>query len=89
MPTPTPMPLDDLRWPWIALQDYANLAKQQRGLHATGFEFMRLAGNIEGTISNFHRLVDGYLAGLDPERLVAGAHQVSGRISAELRDLGF
>ena len=87
--TPTPMAADDPRWPWIPPQDFSNLPKQQRGLHATGFDYMRLAGEIEGIIGNFHRLLDGYLAGVDPELLVEGAKQVSGRISTEIRDLGF
>ena len=38
--------------------------KQQKGLHAKGFEYMRLSDEIEGLISNFERVVDGFLAGL-------------------------
>jgi phenylpropionate dioxygenase-like ring-hydroxylating dioxygenase large terminal subunit len=54
---------DDARWPPIPAQDFSNLPRQQRGLHATGFEFMRLSPTMEGHISNFHRVIDGYLAG--------------------------
>ena len=50
--------------PPIPTQDFSNLPRQQRGLHARGFEYMRLAEQIEGHISNYHRLIDGYLAGL-------------------------
>ena len=54
---------DDPRWPPIPAQDFSNLPKQQKGLHSKGFEFMRLSSKIEGLISNFERVVDGFLAG--------------------------
>jgi hypothetical protein len=34
-------------------------------------------------------LIDGYLAGLDHERLLHAAQQASGPIDAPVRDLGF
>ena len=61
---PEPMAHDDPRIPPIPTQDFSNLPRQQKGLHARGFEYMRLSEEIEGHISNFHRVIDGYLAGL-------------------------
>ena len=40
----------------------------RRGLHARGFEYMRLSERAEGHIVNFERTVDGFLAGLPHER---------------------
>jgi phenylpropionate dioxygenase-like ring-hydroxylating dioxygenase large terminal subunit len=68
---------DDPRVPPIPTQDFSNLPRQQRGLHARGFEFMRLSGQIEGHISNYHRLIDGYLAGLPHDRLRKGLEVVN------------
>ena len=68
---------DDPRVPPIPTQDFSNLPRQQRGLHARGFEFMRLARQIEGHISNYHRLLDGYLAGLPHDRLRKGLEVVN------------
>ena len=65
-PRPTPPEVwecDDPRWPAIPAQDFSNLPRQQRGLHARGFEYMRLSSGLEGHISNFQRTIDGYLAG--------------------------
>jgi phenylpropionate dioxygenase-like ring-hydroxylating dioxygenase large terminal subunit len=60
---------DDPRWPPIPTQDFSNLPRQQRGLHARGFDYMRLSSGLEGHISNFERTVDGFLAGLPHESL--------------------
>jgi phenylpropionate dioxygenase-like ring-hydroxylating dioxygenase large terminal subunit len=87
--TPTPMGPDDPRWPPIPTQDFSNLPRQQRGLHTKGFEFMRLSNQMEGLIGNYQRLIDGYLAGLDYERLLPAAHKVSGCIDVPIADLGF
>ena len=53
-------------------QDFSNLPRQQRGLHAKGFEYMRLSEQAEGHIVNFERTIDGFLAGLPYERAAAG-----------------
>ena len=37
------------RWPPIPAQDFSNLPRQQQGLHAKGFEYMRLSEQAEGT----------------------------------------
>jgi hypothetical protein len=72
-PGPLPVPerweSDDKRWPPIPRQDFGNLPRQQRGLHARGFEYMRLSEQAEGHISNFHRTIDGFLAGLSHKKL--------------------
>ena len=87
--TPTPMSFDDPRWPPIPKQDFSNLPRQQRGLHTKGFEFMRLSNMVEGLISNYHRLIDGYLTGLDYDKLTPAANKVSGCIDVGIVDLGF
>jgi phenylpropionate dioxygenase-like ring-hydroxylating dioxygenase large terminal subunit len=63
LPPPQPWAHDDPRVPPIPTQDFSNLPRQQKGLHARGFEYMRLSEDIEGHISNFHRTIDGYLEG--------------------------
>ncbi len=68
---------DDSRWPPIPAQDFSNLPRQQRGLHAKGFEYMRLSERAEGHISNFERTVDGFLAGLPYERLLPALRAVN------------
>jgi phenylpropionate dioxygenase-like ring-hydroxylating dioxygenase large terminal subunit len=68
-PVPERWESDDERWPPIPRQDFSNLPKQQRGLHAQGFEFMRISEQAEGHISNLHRTIDGYLAGLSHKKL--------------------
>jgi len=85
---PKPMEYDDPAWPPIPKQDFSNLPRQQRGLHSTGFDYMRLSQDMEGLISNNHRLIDGYLAGADREKLLAAAHKVSGAIDVPIADLG-
>ncbi len=77
---PTPMAPDDPRWPIIPLQDFSNLPRQQRGLHAKGFEYMRLAKGVEAMISNVERLVDGYIAGVDHKRLLHATQLTTGRV---------
>jgi phenylpropionate dioxygenase-like ring-hydroxylating dioxygenase large terminal subunit len=69
-PVPEAWAHDDPRWPPIPAQDFSNIPKQQRGLHARGFEYLRLSEEIEGHISNNHRVIDGFLAGLPYERLL-------------------
>jgi len=86
--TPTPMAPDDPRWPPIPPQDFANLPRQQRGLHSKGFEFMRLSNQMEGLIGNYHQLIDGYLSGRNSAELVSAAHKVSGSIDRPVVELG-
>ena len=74
---PEPWAHDDPRWPPIPAQDFSNLPRQQRGLHAKGFQYMRLSETMEGHISNFHRTIDGYLAGLPYEKLLPALSEVN------------
>ena len=62
----------------IPRQDYSNIPLQQKGMHSEGFEFMRLAKNVEGLISNYQRLIDGYIDGAPAEKL-AQANRALGR----------
>ncbi len=89
LPTPEPWAADDSRWPSIPAQDFSNLPRQQKGLHTKGFDFMRLSKEGEGIIGNYHRLIDGYLAGLGSDQLLAAVQKVSGPIETPVRDLGF
>jgi nitrite reductase/ring-hydroxylating ferredoxin subunit len=68
---------DDPRLPPILAQDFSNLPKQQRGLHAKGFEYMRLSERAEGHISNYQRTIDGFLAGLPHEKLLHALQSVN------------
>jgi phenylpropionate dioxygenase-like ring-hydroxylating dioxygenase large terminal subunit len=91
--TPSPPDVwesDDPRWPMIPSQDFSNLPKQQRGLHAKGFEYMRLSSDLEGHISNFQRTIDGYLAGLPQSALVPAVQAVNVYpFDRPIADLGF
>jgi hypothetical protein len=84
---PTPRAPDDPSWPPIPGQDFSNIPKQQKGLHNRGFEYMRLAKSIEGLISNFERVVDGFLAGLPSETLVPAIQKTNTTIDVPLVDL--
>jgi phenylpropionate dioxygenase-like ring-hydroxylating dioxygenase large terminal subunit len=81
---------NDPRWPPIPTQDFSNLPRQQKGLHAKGFEYMRLSEGLEGHISNFQRTVDGFLAGLPHDRLVRAMQSVNVYpFDRPIADLGF
>jgi hypothetical protein len=81
---------DDPRWPPIPTQDFSNLPRQQKGLHAKGFEYMRLNERLEGQISNLQRTVDGFLAGLPYERLLPALRSVNvAPFDKPILDLGF
>ena len=75
-------------YPEIPRQDYSNIPKQQLGLHAEGFEFMRLAKGVEGMISNYQRVIDGYLKGLPPEKLAKATSALSSNFDGPLVDIG-
>jgi len=85
---PTWLAYDSKEYPQIPQQDYSNLPLQQLGLHAKGFEFMRLSRTVEGLISNYQRLIDGYLAGLDQDRLVKASQSVNGSFNVPIADIG-
>jgi len=76
-PVPETWECDDPRWPPIPAQDFSNLPRQQKGLHSKGFEYMRLSELNEGHISNYHRVIDGFLAGLPYEKLLPALRKVN------------
>ena len=86
---PTVLPHDSKDFPEIPRQDYDNLPIQQLGLHNGGFDYMRLSHMKEGLISNYHRLIDGYLAGLEPEKLARAQNVVNSGFEAPILDIGF
>ena len=88
--TPERWEADDPRWPPIPAQDFSNLPRQQKGLHAKGFEYMRLSERSEGHISNFERTLDGFLAGLPYERLLPALRSVNiAPFEKPIVDIGF
>jgi len=90
-PTPPEVwEVGDPRLPPIPTQDFSNLPRQQRGLHARGFEYLRLSEQIEGGISNFERTVDGYLAGLPYEQLLPALRAINvNPLEQPVADLGW
>ena len=58
-------------------------------LRSGEIEYQRIATLHEGIISNFERLIDGYLAGLDSDLLVKAAHAVNGGSFGPIADIGF
>jgi len=84
---PTPKAPDDPSWPPIPGQDFSNIPKQQRGLHNRGVDNMRLAARIEGLISNFERVVDGFLGGLPYDRLLPAIGKTHNTIDVPIADL--
>jgi hypothetical protein len=76
--------------PPIPTQDFSNLPRQQKGLHSHSFEFMRLSAGIEGHISNFHRTIDGYLAGRPHDELLLALKQLNlNPLERPVVDIGF
>jgi nitrite reductase/ring-hydroxylating ferredoxin subunit len=86
---PTFLPYDSPDFPPIPRQDYSNIPLQQLGLHSAGFEFMRLSKDIEGLISNYERIIDGYLSGVAPEKLAKATQLLGGNFDGKILDLGF
>lgn len=80
---PTVLPYDSDQFPPIPRQDYSNIPVQQKGLHAKGFEFMRLSKEKEGMISNYNRIIDGYLADAPREKLAAATHTLGGNFDGQ------
>jgi hypothetical protein len=89
-PQPELWNYDDPRWPPIPAQDFSNLPRQQKGLHAQGFDYMRLSERAEGGVANLERLVDGFLAGLSYDALLPGLQVVNvNPLEQPIQDLGF
>lgn len=87
--TMTLLPHDSKDFPPIPRQDYDNLPLQQLGLHAQNFDYMRLSHKVEGMISNYERLIDGYLGGVEPAKLAAASAIVNSGFDAPILDIGF
>ncbi|EUA09908.1 rieske domain protein [Mycobacterium kansasii 732] len=49
---------------------------------------MRLSNQIEGLISNFERVIDGFLAGLPYDTLLPAIAQTNTTIDVPIADLG-
>ncbi len=85
---PTVLPFDSQEFPPIPRQDYSNIPIQQKGMHAKGFEFMRLSKEVEGMISNYQRILDGYLAGVPIGKLAEAVHVLGGNFDGKIAELG-
>ncbi|MCB2079636.1 MAG: aromatic ring-hydroxylating dioxygenase subunit alpha, partial [Novosphingobium sp.] len=86
---PTVLPYDSRDFPMIPRQDYSNIPIQQKGMHSEGFEFMRLSKDREGLVSNYQRLIDGYIAGEPKEKLAKANNELGGNFDGPIKDLGF
>ncbi len=84
---PVVLPYDSDEFPQIPRQDYANIPMQQKGLHAQGFDFMRLSRDVEGLISNYQRLIDGYLCGVERDKLTRANQALGGNFDGKILDL--
>ena len=89
---PTMLPHDSQDFPEIPRQDYSNLPLQQLGLH--NLDYMRIAkgtGNndSEGLISNYQRVLDGFLAKLDHKTLAKAQNISNSGFEVGILDIGF
>jgi hypothetical protein len=84
---PVMLPYDSDKFPPIPVQDYSNIPRQQIGLHAGGFEFMRLSKDIEGLISNYQRLIDQHLQGAPPHKLSEAMAALSSGFDGPILDM--
>ncbi|MEO5586190.1 MAG: SRPBCC family protein, partial [Novosphingobium sp.] len=85
----TMLPYDSDAFPPIPRQDYGNIPIQQQGLHADGFEFMRLSKDIEGMISNYQRIIDGHLSGVAKDKLAKATHTLAGNFDGKIFEYDF
>ena len=86
---PTILPYGSKDFPLIPQQDYSNIPIQQIGMHSEGFEFMRLASKVEGLVSNYQQLIDGYIAGAPSARLARASATLGASFDGKIADLGF
>lgn len=86
---PTFLPWDSKLFPPIPQQDYSNIPEQQIGLHAGGFDYMRLGKDVEGLIANYQKIIDGYLTGQPHDRLAGAIHQLCNNFDGPVLDFGF
>jgi hypothetical protein len=50
---------------------------------------MRLSKDVEGMISNYQRIIDGYLKGVPQEKLSTAIHKLGGNFDGQIEELGF
>ncbi len=86
---PIMLPYNSQEFPPIPRQDYANIPIQQLGMHAEGFDFMRLSHEKEGMISNYQRIIDGHLEGKDPIKLAEATHKLGGNFDGPIVEFDF
>ncbi|MGE3692965.1 MAG: SRPBCC family protein [Novosphingobium sp.] len=86
---PTILPYDSMEFPPIPRQDYSNIPIQQIGVHAPGFEFMRLSKHVEGMVSNYQQIIDGYIAGVPSEKLIKATHCLAGNFDGKIETFDF
>jgi phenylpropionate dioxygenase-like ring-hydroxylating dioxygenase large terminal subunit len=86
---PTFLPHDSQDFPPIPRQDYANIPIQQIGLHSKGFDFMRLSREKEGLISNYNRIIDGYIADAPADKLCDAIHTLGGNFDGGFFEYDF
>ena len=84
---PTVLPFDSKDFPMIPQQDYSNIPIQQKGLHSEGFDVMRLSKDREGLVSNYQRLIDGYIAGVDKAKLAKANNELGYNFDGPIKDL--
>ena len=84
---PTVLPYDSAEFPPIPRQDYSNIPIQQRGLHAKGFDFMRLSKDVEGLVSNYQQIIDGHLKGIPQVKLAKATNELGGNFDGIIKEL--
>lgn len=89
---PVMLPHDSADFPVIPRQDYANLPLQQLGLH--GLDYMRIGKGTghfdgEGLISNYQRVLDGFLAGLSHGTLQHAQNVANSGFQVGILDIGY
>jgi hypothetical protein len=52
-------------------------------------EFMRLSKEVEGMVSNYQRLIDGYIAGVPAEQLARANQQLGGNFDGAIKEVEF
>jgi nitrite reductase/ring-hydroxylating ferredoxin subunit len=85
---PIVLPYASQEFPQIPRQDYSNIPIQQKGMHSEGFEYMRLSRQVEGLISNYQRVIDGYLTDAPQDRLAKASAQLGMNFDGPILDLG-
>ncbi len=86
---PRVLPYNSQEFPEIPRQDYSNIPLQQKGMHASGFDFMRLSKDIEGLISNYNRIIDGHLEGKDQKKLAEATNRLGGNFDGKIFEFDF